>query len=229
MRLHRFYTKNELKVGGSIIVNDKNVVHQWKKVFRLKTTDKVTLFDGSGFDFTASISGMRDGEAILEIEEKKSSRFIPERENHFFVSITKKDNFEVVLEKCTEIGVTEFTPVISERTEKKNINETRAEIILKEASEQSGRGNVPKLNGAINFKDVVDLYGKDLVLLHTENVNEKKEINSFSKFLVGPEGGFSQKEINYARERGVQTINLGNQVLRAETAAISLASLLILK
>ena len=126
MRLHRFFIEQEILESGEIIVADRDLLHQWGKVFRLKTGDRVILFDGMGFDYVSEIVLLDKNEGVLKIVEKIPNENVPKKEIHLFQSIIKKDKFEWVLEKGTELGISHFHPIISERSEKKNINFERA-------------------------------------------------------------------------------------------------------
>ena len=122
MRLHRFFIEQEIPDSEEVTIADKDLIHQWQKVFRLKTGDKVIIFDGSGFDYVSEFVSLDRNNSILKIVEKKLNQNIQKKEIHLFQSIIKKDKFEWVLEKGTELGVSFFHPIISERSEKKNIN-----------------------------------------------------------------------------------------------------------
>ncbi|NDE68149.1 RsmE family RNA methyltransferase, partial [bacterium] len=127
---------------------------QWRKVFRFKAGDKVILFDGSGFDFLCEIQsytantqgrGEKSSESCAEVKilEVMNNVVVPVRETSLFCAVLKKDTFEWVVEKATEMGVSRIVPVLAERSEKKNLNIERLQKIIIEASEQSGRGTLP--------------------------------------------------------------------------------------
>lgn len=230
MRFHRFFIEQEIPESGEVIIADKDLIHQWQKVFRLKTGDRVIIFDGMGFDYISEIISLSKDEGVLKIVEKKLNENIPKKEIHLFQSIIKKDNFEWVLEKGTELGVSYFHPIISERSEKKNINFERAKKIIKEASEQSGRGILPKIAELENFEDVLD---NDFVTIAFHPDGDKFDRSNLEKekvvgIFIGPEGGWSDRELEIFKEKGVKILSLGKQTLRAETAAIGVSSLFLL-
>jgi len=133
------------------------------------------------------------------------------------------------LQKCTELGITDFLPVISERTIKKDFNLERAQKIVIEASEQCGRGDIPTLHSPKKLKNAVDEYKNKIDLYFADKgQNEiKKKPKKSVGILIGPEGGWSQAEIQIFKTAKIKGIDLGNLVLRAETAAIVSASKLL--
>lgn len=230
MRLHRFFIEQRISESAKITIADKNLIHQWIKVFRLKEGDRVIIFDGSRFDYVSEFVSMDKNNAILRIVEKNENENIPKKEIHLFQSIIKKDKFEWVLEKGTELGVSHFHPIISERSEKKNINFDRAEKIIKEASEQSGKGSLPQIS---ELTDLESALNNDFVSITFHPTGDKFDKNDFEKekilgIFIGPEGGWSNKDLEIFKKRGVKILSLGSQFLKAETAAVAVSSLLLL-
>ena len=230
MRLHRFFIEQEILDSGEVKVADKDLIHQWQKVFRLKSGDRVIIFDGTGFDYVSEFVSLDRNNAVLKIVEKKLNQNIPKKEIHLFQSIIKKDKFELVLEKGTELGVSYFHPIISKRSEKKSINFERAHKIIKEASEQSGRGDLPHMEELANLEDALN---NDFVSIAFHPTGNKFNKNDFEKekimgIFIGPEGGWSEKELEIFKEKGVKIFSIGRQILRTETAAVAISSLLLL-
>jgi 16S rRNA (uracil1498-N3)-methyltransferase len=151
------------------------------------------------------------------------------------MAMIKKDNFELVTQKVTEIGVTHIIPILCEHSEKKKLNMERLNKIVLEASEQSGRGDIPTVHDIQTLEEVFQkgILPQEKIVLHPEGKTLKKyfeglnQVKSFAVF-VGPEGGFSPKEIELLNSYNVPAVTLGSQILRAETAAIAISSLLIL-
>ena len=231
MRLHRFFTKEQLVEGATITLHDTPLAHQLRSVFRLRTGDSIILFDGSGFEYVSLIGKLQTDCVDVTIVEKQSTCFIPHKKIHLGMAIIKKDNFEWVLEKCTEIGVTCFTPLVSERTEKKNIDMTRAQKIVIEASEQSGRCAVPAVHDVTSFEDFLNKNKLPVFAFHGKGeVFDREKMIGHTEMcvLVGPEGGWSEKDIALMKTSGVYVVSLGTQTLRAETAGVAISSLLLL-
>lgn len=228
MRLHRFYVSQCLSNGQVARFNDENLIHQWKKVFRMDPEDEVILFCGDGFDYRGKIKMISREEAVVEIFGVEKNSVIPKKEIHLFASLVKKNNFELILEKCTELGVSSFTPVISERSEKKDFNLERGEKIIKEACEQSGRNFLPKLESPKKLEEVFSALEteKNVTPISFDLGGEKFEANNFETknpigIFIGPEGGWGEKDLEIFREKNVPLVSLENlPVLRAETAAI---------
>ncbi|MBP6858982.1 MAG: RsmE family RNA methyltransferase, partial [Candidatus Pacebacteria bacterium] len=123
MRLHRFYISEKIGLQTEIIVHSADLVNQVRRVFRLKTGDSIVIFDGSGSDYECRIADFSEKSITLDIQNASRSRFMPSRKVYLYAAMVKKDTFEWIAEKATELGVTHIIPVMAERSEKKNINE----------------------------------------------------------------------------------------------------------
>lgn len=235
MRLHRFYIEHDLKNKAQIEILDEAILHQMKNVFRLEKAcpplpraagdgrrgDRVIFFDGGGKDYECIVELLSKKEGKFVVE-KISDVFIPEKKVTLYMSLIKKENFELVIEKATELGVSRIIPLITERVQKKNIDLARCRRIIKEASEQCGRGDLPEISEPITLEevfkaDVSGLIAFDMSGLGLNNLKLKTEN---SKLLIGPEGGWSDSELTLFREKNISLYSLGQTVLRAETAAI---------
>jgi 16S rRNA (uracil1498-N3)-methyltransferase len=226
MKLQRFYVAGKIPSQGVFGVTDKNLVHQLKNVFRLRTGDKVIMFNGDGQDNECLIQGFQKDKVELEIQASRSSRYISTQDIWLCVAIVKKDTFEWIAEKATELGVSHIIPVLSERSEKKSLNMERLEKIVIEASEQSGRGTIPTIHPVVTLAEAVDqVKGLDVIVaFHTEGELSQGDTSDKAKSIalfIGPEGGWSEREVELFHKENVSVKSLGKQVLRAETAAIA--------
>ena len=196
------------------------------KVLRKKDTDILFVTNGLGLLFKTEITLASDNKCTVQIrsvEKTEPSKF----QLHLAVAPTKmNDRYEWFLEKATEIGVHEITPIICDRSERKVVNRERFEKIILTAMKQSNLLFLPKLNEALTFKEFVKRNKNGLQLVaHCEDT-EKKTLKSLLKtnenitLLIGPEGDFSEKEIALAIENKFIPVSLGNTRLRTETAAI---------
>ncbi len=238
MRLHRFFIDEPLVGGNSIVIKNRDLLHQWKNVFRFQVGHRLILLDNSGYEFEAQISSLSGISCSLIIIESKLSPSAPSREIFLFAALIKKDKFEWVLEKGTEIGVSHFIPVLAERSEKKNLNTERALKIIKEATEQSHRAKLPKLHGALELEDALEFIKSPGVENCTVIVLDPSGSQKFDKHLfksdkrialfVGPEGGWSSHELDVFKKHNIDTYSLGPLVLRAETASLAATSILLL-
>jgi 16S rRNA (uracil1498-N3)-methyltransferase len=231
MRLHRFYINKKINNSSQITIDDRRLIHQWRNVFRMKTGDRVVLFDGGGKDCVSDIVSLGKDEVTVKIVEKREG-VIPDKEVWLFFSLIKKDNMELILQKCAELGVSHFVPVISERSEKKGLNISRAEKILTEASEQCGRSDVPKLHEIITLEDAVKKYKNELNFVAFDSSGPMLNVTSYklqiTGLFVGPEGGFTEEELALFERNNTPIYSLGALTLRAETAAIIAASTILI-
>ncbi len=233
MRVHRFYTQTPI-TEKRFDITDRDMIHQWKSVFRYNVGSQVILFDGSGIDYLCMITSLRSLGATLEVIENRELS-MTRNSVYLCMALVKKDNFELIAQKVTEIGVTHIVPILCEHSEKRKLNFERLNKIVLEASEQSGRGDIPTIHDVMKLDDVFKkgILPQEKIVLHPDGDSLRKymsglhETKSFAVF-VGPEGGFSPKEIELLKSYNVPAISLGSQILRAETAAIAISSLLIL-
>lgn len=231
MRLHRFYVTEEITQGKDFVIRDADLYHQLRNVFRFTVGGQVILLDNTGFEYLSMITSFERGSLSFTLISKTESKTNPTRELHVYASLIKNSNFEWVLEKGTELGVTKFIPIISERSEKKNLNVERAEKIIREASEQSGRATLPVLGEVMKLEDIVmtdiplfafDPSGDPFTIEHTHNYSPLA-------VLIGPEGGWSDRELFLFKKENVRIYSLGSTILRAETASIAVSSLILLQ
>lgn len=207
-------------------VFDKEESRHIIKVLRKKESDILHVTNGLGFLFTTEITSASDNRCTIKINsfEKQEA---PKFHLHLAVAPTKmNERFEWFLEKATEIGIQEITPIICEKSERKIIKTNRFQKILESAMKQSLHYYLPKLNEPIAFKDFVKTQKSgQLFIAHCEETDKKTlknelKINQNVIVLIGPEGDFSVKEIQLAIEHNFIPVSLGATRLRTETAAI---------
>ncbi|MCF8298441.1 MAG: 16S rRNA (uracil(1498)-N(3))-methyltransferase [Saprospiraceae bacterium] len=198
-----------------------------KKVLRLKTGDSIHLTDGVGGLYEAEI--IDDFSKQLKVKILKTINEFGKRDFRIHIAIAPTKNinrFEWFLEKATEIGIDEITPVICNHSERKVIKHERLNKVLTSAIKQSLKAYHPVLNSVTSFNDLVkkDFNGQKFIA-HCED-NKKENLKNLYKFgndvlvLIGPEGDFSSKEIQLAKKAGFIPISLGESRLRTETAGI---------
>ena len=205
---------------------DKEESKHIVKVLRKKDGDILFVTNGLGFLFKT--------EVILAIDTKCTVKIVgfekaatPNFHLHLAVAPTKmNDRYEWFLEKATEIGVSEITPIICDHSERTQIKIDRFDKIVTSAMKQSNQYYLPKLNEPISFKDFINKQHEgSLFIAHCEDTDRKllKELlqpDDSITLLIGPEGDFSAKEIQMAIEKKFVPVSLGNTRLRTETAAI---------
>jgi 16S rRNA (uracil1498-N3)-methyltransferase len=233
MKIHRFFLKHKIGEQDKVRITDQDLVHQMRSVLRFEGGEEVALLDGSGVEFFGTVEVVSKKEIIVRRNKiKKPSKSETEKiEVHLFASIIKKDKFEWVLQKATEIGVDRITPVISERTEKNKLNMDRADKIVREAAEQSARTDLPFLDEPVKLSVALKVAEETPIIL---DINAPKidlqKLRSQKKIcvFVGPEGGWGQRDRELFDKRKVEYVSFGKNVLRAETASVAIASLLLL-
>lgn len=235
--MHRFFlTEEDQKDDLRIVVLSHELVNQFVKVLRFRLSERVIFLDNTGFEFESEIVEMKPGCVVCDVLEKRfCSAELPFRLVVAQSILKNPDKFEWVLQKGTELGVSEFLPMITERTERKSLFKVdRMARILREAAEQSGRGIVPELSEVVKFEKIFENCS-DCVFIVPDPRAEKTYKHFIEDFkvlpkkiivCVGPEGGFTEQEINFAKERGAFLLNLGPRILRSETAGIVVSGLL---
>ena len=196
------------------------------KVLRKKEGDILSITNGDGYLFEAKIIVADIRKCTAQIIK---STFYPKKQPslHLAVAPTKMiDRYEWFLEKATEIGISEITPIICDHSERKIVKLDRMQKVVQSAMKQSLQFHLPKLNDAVSFKEFInhDFCG-ELYIAHCEESKrtELKEClkpNEATLVLIGPEGDFSTTEINTAFKKGFLPVALGSNRLRTETAAI---------
>lgn len=229
VKLHRFYIRDGVGGETQVVVRLPNFLNQTKNVLRLTSGDKVILFDNSGFDFHATIDKYEKDRVSLSILEKVRNTNVPERETWLFASIVKKDNFEWIAEKATELGVSHIVPIISARSEKKDINIERLQKIIIEASEQSGRATIPTLHEVLTLESAIDTYQDIKSVAWDPFVGKfsRDDLKDVNGTYIGPEGGWTPDELELFKTNKIVLKSLGPQVLRSETAVVATLSQIV--
>jgi len=220
MKLHRFIGDFDLN-KKEVEIQEMDIVKQIRNVLKLEIGEYLILSNGKGLEAKASIAQIFSSKISCEIlelnkitEEKRSVSL--------YLAVLKKDNFELAVQKATECGVTNIIPVITERTIKTGINMDRLEKIVKEASEQSGRSLVPEILEIMEFKNAIKhgINSEEKIIFHLGGKDHISHDKKSIAIFIGPEGGFTENEIEIAKESGYTVASLGALTLRGETAAI---------
>ena len=194
------------------------------KVLRKQEGDVIHLIDGKGSFYEVEITVASQKKVLFDIV-KQWSEAPRSYSLHIAIAPTKNnDRYEWFLEKATEIGVDEITPVVCAHSERKVIKQERMEKIILSATKQSLKAKLPTLNPAISFKEFfAKEHLSDCFIAHCEE-QDKTSLQSIvsdnSLILIGPEGDFSSKEINVALIHNFKPVSLGSSRLRTETAGI---------
>lgn len=238
-----FVTNNEI-IENKIKIIGEDVNHI-ANVLRKQIGDTLNICNTSTSEnFLCQIEEIKKEEINCKIIEKKQSETEPNTYITIFQGLPKAEKMDLIIQKCTEIGVSNFVPVSMERCIVKLDNKTenkkifRWQKIAETAAKQSGRDIIPKVENLINLKKVCNLIKKyDIVLLAYENEkdytlkmalnNIKNKDNAKIGIIIGPEGGITTEEVKELIEAGAIKITLGNRILRTETVGISMASIVL--
>ena len=237
----KFFVKKE-QIQDDIINIVGTDVNHIKNVLRLKVQEELIISCEEN-NYLCQIIDMEKEKItckILSVLDKKTE---PNVYIHIIQGLPKSDKMEWIIEKCTEVGVSEFTPIETKRSivkldEKgKDKKLIRWQKIAEVAAKQSGRDIVPKVNNIINIEKVYQfIKNYDIILTAYEketdySLKQAMQIEKYANLkvavLVGPEGGWDENEIEYLKSLGINTITLGKRILRTETAPIVIASNII--
>ena len=207
---------------------DKTQSHYIHKVMRIKEGQNFSLFNQSG-EFEAKVENIIRGIVEFSVEKKLRSADNPTEIWLAFTPI-KLNYLNLMIQKATELGVTRFIPLLSDRTVVRKINEKRVKKIIVEASEQSNRLNLPILDKLKNLEEFLK-ENIDITILFGDLNSKNKKIDIKSDepicILIGPEGDFSIKEREIiSKMKNIIPININKNILRSETAAISMISII---
>ena len=245
MKIHRFIGNFNLS-KVELEINDKEIVNQMKNVLRLKIGEIIELCNGKDISAMAEIVKIEKNTIDVSIKEIVKDKNKTKNNVTLFCAILKKENFELVVQKTTECGISKIVPIITSRTIKNGLNMDRLRKIAKEASEQCGRINIPEILEPIKFEEAINNSEGETLLFDAEGelffethcagrrsehsnspageyVRVSKD-NSLTaeqySIFIGPEGGWTEEEIEKTKKLNFKTASLGPLILRGETAAI---------
>ncbi len=238
--MHRFYF-NEVDKDSEFIEFSGEISHQIINVLRMKSNDLVEVFNGEGLNAITKINVETSGTKVIAKVISQKNVLESNLKIDVYQSIIKSSKLELTIEKLTELGISSFTPIITERSQKKDIISlsdnkiNRLKKISIESAEQSGKSFVPEIRNIEKFANLLmdkNLSNPFLFYENNEgseslndiNLNEYKDSNL--SIFIGPVGGFSENEINLSRDSGFRIVNIGDTILKSDTAAIVSCALL---
>ncbi len=240
--MHRFFISPEWIEKPKITFSGQTA-HQIKNVLRMKAGWQVIALDNFGLEYVVILTSVSKNTVEAEILAERPATAEPNLKITLYQGTLKAQKFEWVLQKGTELGISEFVPVISERSVLADVQAVdqkrmRWERIIQEAAEQSGRGFLPELRPAMMLGQAFRRAGQltGLSFVAWEGVKEeslKAKLSAIAdkpehiSLFIGSEGGFSDKEIETARQNEIQPVGLGKRILRAETAGLVAASAIL--
>lgn len=227
----RLYSQTPLAVGQTVSLTEGQA-HYLRDVLRAGPGAELYVFDGENGEFAAVLSRLTKKAAEIQICRRLREQ--PARRNvTLFFAPLKRDRTELVVEKVTELGATRIVPVLTEYTAVRRVNTDRLRAIAIEACEQCRRLDVPEIAEPAALADVLARQGDGApVLFHLDETGRGRKAGDLfaaitdAAFLVGPEGGFSESErALIAQTPNTAGLDLGERILRAETAAVAALSL----
>ena len=243
--MSRFFVDPSDVTGKNIYLSDRSDLHHMKKVLRLSIGDELDVSDGAAWEYHVKIEALDEEEAKLRILDKQKFAREPRLQVTLYQGIPKAGKMEGIIQKSVELGVHAIVPVFMERTvvvDKGNFGkkQDRWQKISDEAVKQCRRGIIPEVGSAVKFSAMLDaLSNYDLVLFPYENeenrtikdclrrITRRAEASGTDArcslpetvaIIIGPEGGFSEKEVRLLDEAAAERVSLGKTILRTETA-----------
>jgi len=244
---HRFFLPPETlsgvppnqNVGRRVLLPD-DLSYQVRTVLRLAPGARVLLLDGAGFEYEAELVTVRSDQAAAMILDCRPAAGEPRLFLTLYAALLKGQHLEWVLQKGTELGISAFVPITTRRTVvrdggRMHTKRARWERILREAAEQSHRGRVPRLHDLCSFEQACRAAVADhdrVFLPHVRHdaiglADAARGGGERWALLIGPEGGFDESEVELALAHGIQVVSLGPRTLRAETASLAAATILL--
>jgi 16S rRNA (uracil1498-N3)-methyltransferase len=213
--MNRFFVAQNSIEGGKVVLTPGQA-RQIRDVLRLKVGDDIIVLDNVGWEYSVRLSAIERSKAVGDLIEKRSATGAPRVHITLFQAMPAHEKFELVLQKCTEVGVCEFVPVITQRSIVRGTTGqnkiVRWRRIITEAAEQSGRGRIPELRQPIKFEAAI----------------KENQISKIKYQDCGVNFSYiNEKEVQIACENGILPVSLGKRILRTETAAV-VASAIIL-
>ncbi len=221
MEYRRFYGS---KIGDKIVLTDREFIH-CAKVTRHKAGYSLICCTGDGKDYYCIIDEINNNNVVCSVEQVEKNCSETKAPLVLCQAICKE--FDFVVQKAVELGVTEIVPYYSERTNVKKFSMERTENIVLDAAKQCGRATLPIVNDLVSFEEAIALTNSrenkifcyELERVNSIENNVKKE--SSTVIFIGSEGGFTEEEVNLAKDNNFEIVTLGRRILRVETAAIS--------
>ena len=247
----KFFVKQE-QINEDIIKIQGQDVNHIKKVLRAKIGDKLQICNSqNGENFLCDIEEIRSEDILCKIKQRIEEKVESNIEVTVFQGLPKADKMEYIIQKSVELGVYDITPVEMKRCvvkldeKDKNKKQLRWQKISEVAAKQCGRDIIPQINKIINIKNICELIKKyDIVLVAYENEKQntlKEQLNLIKEkmeklksdelikigIVIGPEGGLEEQDVEILKENGAKIITLGKRILRTETVALNVLSVIM--
>ena len=228
MDIRRFYVRGE-NITGNVAIIEGNEYYHVTKVMRYKKGYRLILCSGDGFDRLSEITEITADKVICKVLEIEKNERELKTKITLYQSMIRSERFDIAIQKAVELGVYKIVPIITERTMEKTFKRDRSERIIQEACKQCERAMLPEILDPISIDEAFKSARGDKLMAY-ENEEENHALKTLSNIseevslMIGPEGGFSDDEVNRARENGFITFSLGKRILKSETASIAAIS-----
>lgn len=246
--MHRFFIKRENIIDESTIWITGDDVRHIANSLRLKPGEEITVSTGEGMDYLVEIRDLTKENIVCRVLEVGPCKSEPALKVTLFQGLPKSDKLDLIVQKCTELGIERITPVETKRTivklddKKADRRLDRWQKIAEEAGKQSGRGKIPTIGPVVNFKEMLEMFKRekfDLILVPWEDeaglsLREALTISRSHKanleriaYIIGPEGGLAEEEVQTLKDAGAKAVTLGPRILRTETAGFVVLTVLM--
>lgn len=235
MRIPRFYQDIAFIVDHTYSLSD-DTAHYIYNVLKLQVDTPVVLFNGDGNEYSGYISDAKKRTVMVTIDAKLSIDVQSPLSIHLGQAVSKGDRMDFVLQKATELGVTEITPIITERCNVKLSSERWSkklfqwQKIVQSACEQCGRNTLPTLHAPLTTNQWLAASTQSQRIILEPGSQQRLSSLSYDhhgyRLFIGPEGGLTEQEVYAAKQAGYQTASAGPRILRTETAALSVIAIL---
>ncbi len=241
-KIPRFFISDAEFSRGKFYLHDNEIIRHARKVLRLSKGDRVELFDGRGTKYVVEIDLLSKELIVATLVEEKIAEERTGLQVTLAQALPKLGKIDDILRMNTEIGVAEFVLFESDHSvvKRNDYHErkiTRLNKIIREAGRQSHNDYLPSLLGPLDFESIINKQSDLKILLHTDGSHEEEDIKEIKSNLkgvesvticIGPEGGFSQKEVELAKKHDFHIVKLNLPILRTETAGLVVSSFLLI-
>jgi 16S rRNA (uracil1498-N3)-methyltransferase len=235
----KIFVDEALEAGRVLEIKGDN--HQHLKVIRIEVEEEILIGDINFNEYVAEVISITKKGYTVSVKKASAQNLVPSRKVILYISLPKRKKFEDIIFKCTQVGVSEFVPMVSSRTIK-NLKDKDFDRILgrwkkkaRYGAELSGRKTIPVISDKIlSFKEALEDFKKKNagsgILFWEENTGifvSENDLAGDMAVLIGPEGGFSEEEVREAKDYGFKIRTMGKLVMDVETACVAAASTLL--
>lgn len=218
---------DSIAIGQDVVIQDKDKIHHITNVLRKKIGDELRLFNAKDGEFVSQIAHIAKNQMIFAVNEATEKK-LPDKPLFLAMSLIKADRMNEAIKAAVQLGVSDIIPVISARTQYRQVASDKLVKIIIQSVEQSERLAVPTLHSPIKLEQLPKMNGIDQIIFANEAEQSQNIANANFKLddnicvLIGPEGGFTKDESEYlSKYEHISSVSLGHNVLRSEVAAIT--------